>query len=139
MNRTLRMMRRTLLCAVFACPLAFFHPAAARLVWGAFAASLCFMPAAQPLWVQKKRPSAGRAACSFLYALFLSAACSLAFQLLFPRMHPLTKSLLHMLSTLTGLSLQCAFLPRLHRTGKLHYIAAALCLLGFIVCMRSGA
>lgn len=139
MNHTLRMMRRTLLCAVFACPLAFFHAGAARLVWGVFAFSLCFLPSAQPLWVRKKRQPFWRAACSFSFALFASTGLSGLVQLIFPGMHPLTQSLLHMLSLLTGLSLQCMLLERMRTVSKQMRIAAALCLILSIVCMQSGA
>lgn len=139
MDRTIRMMRRTLLCAAFACPLSLFGLWPACAVLFLFSLSMCFQPAVPSVWICKNRPPYARIAFSFSAGIFASAVLHTAVQAAFLPLHAPSAAILRLLSTLTGISLQCALLGRVRFVRKAHILLLVLFLFGFIVCMQSGA
>lgn len=141
MDRTIRLMRRTLQCAVFACPLALLSPwlaAATQLIWTVHTA--LFLPVTAPLWKKRQdSPAAliGRALLPCAAALFLSGIPHYVLLLLFPRMHDLTHLLMHALTALSSILLQSVLQYHLPYFRREHVYIALACLLLFIVCMLS--
>ena len=141
MDRTIRLMRRTLQCAAFACPLALLSPwlaAAVQLLWTVHAA--LFLPFTAPLWKKRQDPPAAltiRAVFSCSAALFLSALPRFLLLLIFPRMHILTRMLLHFLTALSSILWQSALQYHLPYYRREHGYIAVVCLLLFIVCTLS--
>jgi len=143
MDRTVRMMRRTLLCAAFACPLALFSLWLPALIL--FFTTLCSavsMPAALPLW-RHRHENPGHILLRFLLpctaGLFISAASSLLARSLFVSSFPFMHGLIRLLSCLTGAAAQCALIARLPYYRRQYLPAVLLFAIGFIVCMLSGA
>ena len=112
MNRTVRMTRRTLLCAVFACPLAFFSLRAAFGLLAAWTLGTALALRAQPpLWAKGKREGAAlrRALDALFPALAFCAALGVISTRLLPQaLHPAARAL----AALGGCLLQAALLLR---------------------------
>ena len=136
MNRTVRMLRRTLLCAVFACPLAawkmlpaFCFQALYTLIW------VPRLPV-RPLWAGASggfSAGLGRAAFSLCMAL---AGGSIAWALCL-RLLPLPLApLFGALCLLTGILCQATLIWHVQRTGRRHYAACLFALALFIACMQ---
>jgi len=143
MNRTYLLTRRTLLCAVFACPLALLSPwlsAGCQLLFTLYAAA--FLPVAQTLW-KKRQVSPAAQMRRVLFpctgALFLGHFPLFLLLAFFPNIHILTRQLLQFFSCLSALLLQCALLRLFSFERREHPYFALICLIFFIVCMRSVA
>ena len=113
MDRTSRMLRRTLLCAVFACPLALWRLDAALLLQGLWTALLVApVPAVPALWAKGRRsPRAAlrRAIWALLPALLLAAVLdALTRPLLSPFLRPAARAL----AALSGLVAQAGLIYR---------------------------
>lgn len=130
------MLRRTLLCAVFACPLA---------LWKLLPA-LAFQAVYTLLWVPPRRArfawagasgglsaGLGRAAFALCQGLALSAAArALCARLLPAAALPAASAL----CLLTGILCQAALIWRIQRAGRPHYAACLPALALFIACMQ---
>lgn len=133
------MMRRTLLCAVFACPLALWRYDAAVMLQSLFVLFLLYGRKPPVQWAHARHGfhvGLGRAVFGLCMGLMLSgilqkstALCGSA----------ALQAWIRVLSVLSGLLLQCALLHCTRTTGKLHYAACLFALFVFIACMRSGA
>ncbi len=141
MDRIYLLTRRTLLCAVFACPLALLSPwlgALCQLFFSLYAAA--FMPITAPLW---KKRQASPAACMrrMLFpcasALFLGYFPRFLLLAVFPSMHILTRQLIDLFSCGTALLLQCQLLRFFPYERKEHACFSLICLFFFIACMLS--
>ena len=138
MDRTVRMTRRTLLCAVFACPLAFWSLPAALLCQLMFTLT-CLLPhhRQKKLWAKPSggfRAGLGRA----LYALCLAAALTALLHFAAKRCSLSTAIMpvFRILSMLSGILLQASLIYRTKRTGRLHLAACLPAMLLFIACTR---
>lgn len=136
MDRTARMMRRTLLCAVFACPLAAWKISYALFLQAAWVCVLAGGASAPFLWARARRgfhTGPGRALFALGIALGVQALLHLPLSLpLFFFAAPA----LRVLISFTGVLLQSALIYRTRKAGRLHYAACLLSLCLFIVCMR---
>lgn len=143
MNRTYLLTRRTLLCAVFACPLALLSPwwgAGCQLFFSLYAAA--FLPVAQTIWKKRQVSPAAemrRVLFPISGALFLGYFPLFLLLAFFPGVHTLTRQLLQLFSSLTALLLQCALLRLFLFERREHKYFALICLIFFIVCMQSVA
>lgn len=129
MDRTATLLRRTLLCAVLACPLALYSLPAAwglRALW-----ALLIMPrgpAAPALWRQRQTPWAGlrRAMVSLTPALAAEAA-----------LYRLSAApAFHALTALTGVLIQAVLILRAQKTGGRHLAVCLISIAVFIACTR---
>ena len=143
MNRSFTWMRRTLLCAVFVCPMALLSPFLSGIAQ--LTASLAYIlpaPVAAPLW--KKRREAPAALLTRILlccsaALLISRLPALLILVLFPHIHILSLMLVRLLTAASSILLQCLLivkLPRDHR--KAPFMICAFLVL-FIFCTLSGA
>lgn len=135
MDRTIRLMRRTLLCAVFACPLAIFS------LWLSFLCQFLFLLSAywpvkadRPLWAGAS-PSFAKGVGRLLFAFSLSFAAAAALYrigllLAFPALP------LRLMCALTALLIQGEVCLRVQKTGKRALAACLFLLLFTIVCMQ---
>ena len=122
MDRTARMLRRTLLCAVLACPLAVWRLEAAWIAQGI----ISFLPAKeQPgLWYQNPSPGRRwRALLAFCPALALQAALAKGTDM-------------PVLIALTGVLAQAGLLLRMQKTGRRSLAACLISVAVFIACRR---
>ena len=132
MERTARMLRRTLLCAAFACPLAAFQPAWGLLVQCLCAPFLCAGAAPQRIWCKARSGfshAAGRGLCAAGIAVGAGLALS---RLLFPLMAGMpawSAAALRMLLCLSSLLLQGTLLLRIQKADRLRCAAGLLSLL----------
>lgn len=132
MARTARMLRRTLLCAVFACPLA-----AIGAMWGVLAQFLCAPllcagAAPQRAWSKARGGfayAAGRALCAAGIAVGVSLAGSRLIFSLLPAIPPWMAAALRLLIRLTALLLQGSLLLRIPKADRLHAAAGLFALL----------
>ena len=139
MDRTARMMRRTLLCAVFACPLALWRYDAAVMMQSLFVFLLLYGRKPPVQWAHARRgfhAGLGRAIFGLCMGLMLSGVLQKSTVLCGSAA---LQAWIRVLSVLSGLLLQCVLLYRIRITGKLHYAACLFALFVFIACMRSGA
>lgn len=138
MDRTVRMMRRTLLCAVFACPLACFSLPAALLCQLLFTLTVFLPPRRQKkLWAKSAagfHAGLGRGLYALCLAISLSALSHAAVRLL--AFDDFWQPVWRVLSVLTGILLQTSLIYHVKRAGKRHYAACLPALFLFIVCMR---
>ena len=122
MERTARMLRRTLLCAAFACPLA-----AIGAMWGVLAQCLCtplLCAGATPQrgWSKARGGfayAAGRALCAAGIAVGVSLAGSKLIFSLLPSISPWMAAALRLLIRLTALLLRIQKADRLHAAAGL--------------------
>lgn len=141
MDRTIRLMRRTLQCAALACPLSLLSPwlaAGVQILWTLHAA--LYMPITAPLWSHRHTSPAAtlqRTVLPCSAALFLSTLPQLVLLFLFPNMHVLTKLLMHALTALTSILLQSILIYRLPHYRREHSFLSLNFFLLFIVCMQS--
>ena len=133
MNRTAHLLRRTLLCAVFACPLAAacFPCALALMASAALAASGTAFRA--PWYTGNRGGGARRAIPPLIAGLTLAAALRKGCALLLPA--GLAAWYLP-LCALSGLLAQAALLLNAKKTGRRRILACLPLLLLFSVCMR---
>ena len=136
MARTARMLRRTLLCAAFACPLA-----AIGAMWGVLAQCLCAPllcagAAPQRAWSKARGGfayAAGRALCAAGIAIGVSLAGSRLIFSLLPvsafAEEPAADAALRLLIRLTALLLQGSLLLRIPKADRLHAAAGLFALL----------
>ncbi len=132
MERTARMLRRTLLCAAFACPLA-----AIGAMWGVLAQCLCtplLCAGATPQrgWSKARGGfayAAGRALCAAGIAVGISLAGSKLIFSPLPSISPWMAAALRLLIRLTSLLLQGSLLLRIQKADRLHAAAGLLALL----------
>jgi len=136
MDRTIRMMRRTFLCAAFACPAALLGYIPTLLIWSGFSISLCFLPIARPLWMRKLHTPFARVAFSFAAGLLCCTLLQTIMSIFFPRTHFLTTALIRLLAVASGLSLQLRALESVRFVRRKYWLALGGCLL-LIVCMQS--
>ena len=120
MERTARMLRRTLLCAAFACPLA-----AIGAMWGVLAQCLC----TPLLCAGAFAYAAGRALCAAGISVGVSLAGSKLIFSLLPSISPWMAAALRLLIRLTALLLQGSLLLRIQKADRLHAAAGLLALL----------
>ncbi len=132
MERTARMLRRTLLCAAFACPLAVIGA-----MWGVLAQCLCtplLCAGATPQrgWSTARSGfayAAGRALCAAGISVGISLAESKLIFSLLPSISPWMAAALRLLIRLTALLLQGSLLLRIQKADRLHAAAGLLALL----------
>lgn len=133
------MMRRTLLCAVFACPLALWRYDVAVMMQSLFVFLLLYGRKPPVQWARARRgfhAGLGRAIFGLCMGLMLSVILQKSTVLC---ASAALQAWIRVLSVLSGLLLQCVLLYRIRITGKLHYAACLFALFVFIACMRSGA
>lgn len=141
MDRTIRLMRRTLSCAALSCPLALLSPwlsAAVQILWTAFAA--LYTPFTAPLWRRRLDTpffSLQRALLPCAAALFFSTLPRLILLTIFPDMHFATRLLMQLLTALSSILLQSILIYHLPHYRKEHSFLSLSCFLLFIVCMQS--
>jgi len=143
MNRSVLWMRRTLQCAVFACPVALLSSslsALLQLIWSLF--YILPTPIAAPIW--KKRQDAPAAlmlrilfSCSA--ALAISRLPALLILLLFPNIHFLSLMLVRFLTASSGILLQSYLIGILPRDQQKAPLSICIFLMIFIFCTLSGA
>lgn len=132
MERTARMLRRTLLCAAFACPLAVIGA-----MWGVLAQCLCTPllcagTTPQRAWSKARGGFAyavGRALCATGIAVGISLAGSRLIFSLLPAISPWMAAALRLLIRLTALLLQGSLLLRIPKADRLHAAAGLFALL----------
>lgn len=141
MDRTYLLMRRTLQCAVFACPLALLSPwlgALCQILFSLYAAA--FLPVTAPLW-KKRQDSPAACMRRMLFpcaaSLFLGYFPRFLLLAFFPRTHTLTLQLMNLLSAATALLLQCQLLRFFPYERREHKYLAAVALFFFIACTLS--
>ena len=129
MDRTATLLRRTLLCAVLACPLALYSLPAAwglRALW-----ALLVLPwgrAAPALWRQRQTPRAGLRRALVTLTPALAAEAALYRLSAAPAFHTLT--------ALTGVLIQADLLLRAQKPGRRHLAACLISIAVFIACTR---
>lgn len=134
MDRTVRMLRRTLLCAVFACPLAAWQLLPAQVFQALYSLlSALFGREQSALWLHRENRFStlwGRT----VFTLCLSLACSAGLYRMIRLVGegPAPRAL----CMLTGLLVQSALFARVKRAGKRHLAACLPALSLFIACMR---
>lgn len=142
MDRTLQLMRRTLKCAVFACPLSLLSPwlgAACQLLFTLYAAA--FLPVTAPTWKGRQVSPAvlmRRALPACCGALFLGFLPAFILYSLFSEMHPFTRQIIHLLSSFSAILLQNLLLRPLQNVPHPLLLSGILLML-LSVCMLSGA
>ena len=141
MNRTYLLTRRTLLCAVFVCPLALLSPwlsAAAQALFSLYSAA--YLPSVVYLW-KKRRESPVALMRRMLFpcfgALFAGYFPRFTLLMLFPGMHFLTLKCITLLSAFTALWMQCMLLRLFPYERKEHKYLALISAVFFIVCTLS--
>ncbi len=134
MDRTAFLLRRTLLCAFFACPLSFAGLVPALILHGLWSAAVSALPpcAAKRWYSGRRRPDYSRAALA--YGFFI-AACLLPYSLSSAYFAPFAP-LFRMLCVLTGILTQCAALLWIQKAGKRPLAACLLLLSVLIACTR---
>lgn len=141
MDRTYLLTRRTLLCAVFACPLALISPwlsALCQLLFSLYAAA--FAPVTAPIWKKRQDSPAAcmrRVLFPCVGALFLGYFPRFLLLLFFSGMHPFTRRMMDFLSAATALLLQCSLLHFFPYERREHKYFACICLVFFIACTLS--
>ena len=134
------MLRRTLLCAVFACPLALWRLLPAFAFQALY--TLCFVTprhAHRALWPRFSRGPGvgwGRAALALCVGLGAASALHMTLTRLPIAPHPGLSAALRALCVLTGCLLQAQIILRVQRTGRRHYAACLCALAVFIACMQ---
>ena len=126
------MLRRTLLCAAFACPLAAFYP-----VWGLLAQCLsalflCAGTAPERLWSKARggfAHAAGRGLCAAGIAAGAELALSRLLSPLLPGMPFALAAALRMLLCLTSLLMQGTLLLRIQKADRLRSAAGLFSLM----------
>lgn len=142
MDRTIRLMRRTLSCAALACTLSLLSPrlsAAAQILWTVFTA--LYTPFTAPLWRHRQDTPVSALQRSLLpcaAALFFSTLPRIVLLMIFPDMHFATRLLMQLLTALSSILLQSILIYHLPHYRREHAFLALTCFLLFIVCMQSG-
>ena len=138
MDRTARMLRRTLLCAVFACPLAIVCLPAAYACQALFALTWSLSRrGALRLW--HTGPQKGHIWRRLLFALCQGLGCSALLHALLRRalsLRPPLSGLMQAVCLLTSLLIQATLILRIQQAGRLHIAACLPALLVFIACMQ---
>lgn len=133
MDRTAYLLRRTLLCAVFACPLAAVSLPAAWIAQGVWMGlALSDMPAAPVLWTRPARPFAPllRGLAALCPALAAEAALGRLWA------GSAFAGVAGSLTILTGILMQAALIRHVQKPGRRHLAACLVCALTFIACTR---
>ena len=141
MDRTYLLTRRTLLCAVFACPLALLSPWLSALCQALFSLyAAAFAPVTLPIWKRRQDSPAAlmrRIAFPCAAALFLGYFPRFLLLIFFPHMHTLTRQLMDLLSAASALLLQCWLLQFFPYERREHKYLALVCAVFFIACTLS--
>ena len=134
MNRTALLLRRKLLCAVLACPLAAWQLIPALALQGVYSMLAAGLPGAlSNRWYSPESPLLPRAAFPLCGAY---AFVGLLRRLLSPSFPAPFAPYFRALCVLSGILLQCALILRAQKAGKRHLAACLPLLYIFTVCMR---
>ena len=134
MNRTALLLRRTLLCAVLACPLAAWRLLPALALQGIYAVSAAGSSGTvSPRWYSPGKASFPRAAFPLCGAF---AFVGILRRLLSPVFSAPFAPYFRILCALSGILLQCALILRVQKAGKRHLAACLPLLYVFTSCMR---